>query len=143
MTILTDYIESAEGVPMVWGESDCSAWVANWVSHATGVSLPLPQWSTRREAQRLIVDAGSLHALWSDALAGTRFYRTWQPVDGDVGIINTGLAGPVGCIFCCGMSIDGYKANAVAVRSENGVNLMGLRPANMIAAWSIGYEDTN
>ena len=142
MTKLTEYIEKAEGTPLIWGESDCTAWAASWVSEASGVLLDIPEWNSRRDAKRLIVEAGSLLELWSGVLSRSSFYRTWQPVNGDVGIINTGIYGPVGCIFCCGLPIEEYRATAVAVRSEKSASLMGLRPENMIAAWSIGYEET-
>lgn len=124
---LRAYIEAAHGDPVVWGVSDCSAWSARWVEQVTGRTVTMPAWQSPEEAYALIADAGSLTALWTDALLATGVWLTGVPQAGDVGVIDTGRFGQVGGIFLAG----GY----FAWRAENGTRF--LIPRHIVKAWSI------
>ncbi len=132
-TEYVDWKQQWDGVPVVWGESDCTAWAARWVEFATGKKLDLPKWNSRRDAQRLIAEAGSLEALWDEHLAKVGIYQTSEARWGDVGIMNTTVAGPVGGIFS-------PWAAGFNWRAEDGIRLLSIRPANLIAIWSVGYN---
>ncbi|WP_149746730.1 hypothetical protein [Rhizobium sp. RU35A] len=106
MTILdelTSFLEESADVPLVWGQSDCTAWSAAWVERATGCRIVMPEWSSRDEAMEYIAGAGSLANLWSDIIddddSGVLMDGHGEPSAGDVGIIETHLAGQVGGVF--------------------------------------------
>ena len=114
---------------MVWGVSDCSMWAAGWVGQVCGRAVCLPQWASREEAHALIRDAGSLDALWCEALLSYRGVReTGVPDHGDVGIIHTGRFGQVGGIFLHG----GYFAWRVEP-----AGVLFLMPREIVRVWSI------
>lgn len=122
------YIAQAQDAPMQWGVSDCSKWSAGWVELACGRPVALPRWSSHREARHLIDKAGSLDALWSDALAAYGLREVGVPELGDVGIIDTGRFGQVGGIFLHG----GY----FAWRAEPS-GVLFLMPRDIVRVWSI------
>ncbi|WP_174804340.1 DUF6950 family protein [Martelella limonii] len=130
-----DWIAQWSETPITWGVDDCSAFAALWIKDARGIDVPLPQWSSRKEAKRLIAEAGSLYALWQEALAKSHIYEI--PIHrvrtGDVGILNTTISGPVGGIFFA-------YGGGFASRFNDGVKRLPVRPANVIAAWSVGYQ---
>ncbi|MBM3090276.1 hypothetical protein GFB56_05540 [Ensifer sp. T173] len=120
------FIEESMKTPLVWGVSDCSSWPAAWVEKITGTSIMLPVWGSETEAFTLIAAAGSLEALWHQALAVSGLRQTGAPELGDVGIIETRVCGQVGGIF--------LPAGLFAWRAEIGVRM--LVPRQVVAAWS-------
>ena len=126
---LSLYIHKTGVLPVAWGESDCTAWPAKWVEYVHGRSLDLPRWGSADEAHAMIAEAGSLERLWSGALDvyGLR-ERLGDPVCGDVGIIETRIAGQVGVIF--------IHESLAALRGEpRGVRCIGTR--QIVKAWAI------
>jgi hypothetical protein len=125
---LLAFLEEWQDKPIVWGESDCSAWPALWFRIATGDSVLLPAYSARGEAVRHIVRAGSLVALWRASLADTRAYEI-EPEEarlGDVGVIEMS-DGPKGFIFA--------NAEFGYVKAEIGI--LPLPARHIVAAWRV------
>jgi hypothetical protein len=125
------YAEEAFEQPMVWGDSDCTAWARAWVESVTGRRIRLPKWSSRDEAVDRIEKAGSLEALWSGALDAYGLpEQLREPQPGDVGIIDTHLAGQIGGIF--------LNHGIFAWRAEPaGVRLIRPRPRTIVKVWAI------
>lgn len=115
--------------PAIWGVSDCCAWPAKWVKMATGLTVPLPAYSTQGEAARLIAKAGSLAALWRPRMAEIRLSRI-HPEDarlGDVGIVDH-EEGHKGFIFSASPLLGYIKAE---------VGIAAYPPSTAIAAWRV------
>ncbi|MEQ1403827.1 hypothetical protein ABK249_02680 [Neorhizobium sp. Rsf11] len=134
MTDISDklkaFLAEAEGAPMVWGESDCSTWPALWVERVRGIKIPLPKWSSRDEAHALMREAGSLAALWEEALGECGIFETGGPETGDVGVILSHAHGQAGGIFIDG----GY----FAWRAEpQGYRILRPRQNTIVKVWSI------
>ncbi|RKE84598.1 hypothetical protein [Rhizobium sp. AG855] len=132
MTIadLKPYLDAAADQPMVWGESDCTMWVARWIELVRGERLHMPQWKSRDEAHALIAAAGSLLSLWDDVLARAGIFETGQTEAGDIGVILTHQYGQCGGIFLDG----GY----FAWRAEPaGYRMLHPRARTILKAWSI------
>lgn len=128
--MLKFYLAEAEDAPMVWGESDCSTWPAKWVERARGVGVSLPDWSSREEAHALMREAGSLVALWDEALSECGLFETGVPETGDVGVILSHSHGEAGGIFLYG----GY----FAWRAEpKGYRILRPRQKTIVKVWSI------
>jgi hypothetical protein len=128
---LRRHIERSATDPVVWGESDCTAWAARWVGDFHDRSLALPRWRSREEAYALIASAGSLAALWSDALA--RFglpERFDAPQAGDVGIIETRVAGQVGVIFI-------HDALVAWRGAPTGARFLRPHPQAIVKVWAL------
>lgn len=126
---LRAHVDAAANSPVVWGESDCTAFAAAWVATETGRPLALPAYGSRDEAERLIAAAGGLSAAWGEVLSRSGFAQTGAPALGDVGVIET-TKGEVGVVFAAG----GFAL----WRSEAGV--MPIRPARVVAAWAVPGE---
>lgn len=134
MTDIPDLLQAflAETVdkPMVWGVSDCTTWPAEWVERACGVTLPHLAYADRDEARALIEKAGSLVAVWDEALAQTHLMETGVHEAGDVGIIETHAYGQCGGIF--------IDENYFAWRAEpQGYRVLRPRPRTILKVWSI------
>ncbi|WLR92184.1 DUF6950 family protein [Shinella zoogloeoides] len=125
---LRAYLDAAGDAPMAWGISDCSRWAAGWVALVHGRPVDLPRWTSREEAHGLIREAGSLAALWADALFAFGLDEAGVPDAGDVGIIDTGRFGQVGGIFLSG----GYFAWRAEPRG-----ILILLPRSIVRVWSI------
>lgn len=110
---LQAFLTRFEGVPVVWGESDCSAAPALWWNEETGRKVELPAYSSREEAHAIIRRRGGLDAVWDDiaAQAGA-CQRYGDPEVGDVAIIDTRLHGQIGGI--CG------AGRILIIRKDNG-----------------------
>jgi hypothetical protein len=125
------YVEAAKDEPMVWGESDCTAWPRRWVEAFHGRRMALPAWSSREEAVAHIERAGSLERLWSDALDEYGLFERFHPPRaGDVGIIHTHLAGPVGGIFL-NHGLFAWRATPCGVR------MLLPREKTIIKVWAL------
>ncbi|TDX72594.1 hypothetical protein EDE05_12815 [Neorhizobium sp. R1-B] len=128
--MLKAYLAEAEDAPMIWGENDCSTWPAKWVERVRGVSVPLPAWFSREEAHALMRKAGSLVALWDEALSECGIYETAVAGIGDVGVILSHAHGEAGGIFLDG----GY----FAWRAEpKGYRILRPRQNTIVKVWSI------
>ena len=125
---LTAYVEAAAEAPVVWGESDCSAWPARWVSQELDRPVPLPPYASRAEAHALIAGAGGLVNLWRRAAVRLGLPETAEPQLGDVGVIRLSDR-DVGGIFAHG--------GIVLLRTDTGVKPLQPRPQFIVAAWSL------
>lgn len=110
---LQAFLARFEGVPVAWGQSDCSAAPALWWSEETGKEVELPAYSSRDEAHAIIKRMGGLDAVWDDiaAQAGA-MERYGDPEVGDVAIIDTRKYGLIGGI--CG------AGRILIIRKDNG-----------------------
>jgi hypothetical protein len=127
------YVEAARDVPAEWGRTDCSAWVAEWVTLATGRPVRVPRYASEAEARALIAGSGSLETIW-------RFYAgelelreidvaSKVPALGDIGLVITETCGVIGGI---------WAENAVFVwRASGGVRLLMPRVSDVVAAWEV------
>ncbi|MCF1452301.1 DUF6950 family protein [Agrobacterium vitis] len=128
---LRAHIEATGTTPCEWGKSDCTSFAAAWIETVHGRPVKRPRWKSKERAMALIKKRGSLLDLWSDVLGDFGLLRGMGgmvPEPGDVGLINTHLAGVVGGIF--------VKPHLFAWRSEPfGTRLMHIR--SFEAFWSI------
>ena len=133
--LLQAHIEAVEGKPVVWGESDCTSWAAAWVRAATGAKVPiLGAYTSLDEAHTLIDEAGGLDVLWTRALAQIDIFPTpYDPILGDVGVVNTSRFGPVGVIF---------GQDGIALwRADNGTGLLRPRRRDIIKVWALPVSE--
>ncbi|WP_368517488.1 hypothetical protein [Rhizobium sp.] len=128
---LRAYVEAAEKQPVVWGESDCSAWAAKWVGAFHGRKLSVPHWRSQVEARQLIAEAGSLAALWTKVLSEYGLQQRYgAPEAGDVGIIETQVAGQVGVIFI-------HDALVVWRGEPAGARFLRPHPKAIVKVWAL------
>jgi hypothetical protein len=125
------YVEAAKEEPMVWGDSDCTAWPRRWVEQFHGRRMRLPHWSSREDAVAFIEKAGSLEELWSPALDeyGMR-EQFYAPEPGDVGIIHTHVAGQIGGIFL-NHGLFAWRA------TPSGVRVLLPRVKTIVKVWAL------
>lgn len=111
---------------VTWGEDDCTAVAARWLWE-NGHSFALPRYTSRREAQEIIIRHGGLVETWR-ALLPASVAETGDPQLGDIGIIDTRKFGPVGVIFA---------AAGVCLwrRDEGGFHF--IKPRTFLRAWAI------
>lgn len=129
--LLQAHCEAVEGLPVVWGQNDCTTWAKAWVETATGRSVPLlGTYSSIEEAHALIDESGGLDTLWMRALARAGIHSTpYDPALGDIGVVNTSRFGPVGVIFA---------QDGVALwRADNGTALLRPRRRDIIKVWAL------
>ena len=84
------YIGRVVDRPWVWGETDCTSWLAGWVAERTGVDVGASLRSrgrSRRSAARIVSDAGGLASLCDGLMREAGCRQTRWPQDGDVGVI--------------------------------------------------------
>ena len=124
--LLQDHILEVMDKPAVFGVDDCSPWCSAWVEKATGVRVIDPDWRSWDEAKAKIDRAGSLCALWDEALAGSNLWETGIPTFGDVGIVETRIAGQVSGIF--------LNQGRFVWRVKVGVSY--LMPREIVKAWT-------
>lgn len=97
---LAAYIGASADLPHEWGKSDCTSWAAAWIESVHQRRVRRPLWKNKAQAEALIARRGSLLDLWSDVLDEFGLLRGHgEPQAGDVGLIETHLAGVVGGIF--------------------------------------------
>ena len=113
--------------PAEWGVDDCSPWCASWVETAIGERVIEPDWHSWEEAEAKIRSAGSLCALWVEALSCSSLSPVYgQPIFGDVGIVDTRIAGQVSGIF--------LDHGRFVWRVRDGVSF--LMPRTIVKAWT-------
>lgn len=57
---VAEYLVEQARRPFVWGETDCVQLAAGMYEHLTGVRLPIPTYSSEREATRVLAELGGL-----------------------------------------------------------------------------------
>lgn len=127
------FVQQLHRTPFIWGESDCTAWPAAWIEAEHGRPVARPYWHSEAEAMRLIAEAGSLDALWCDVLSGFGLRRgeAWEtPEIGDVGIIDTRLAGQVGGMFL-------NHGNFIWRGDPFGTRMIHARRHTIVAFWKV------
>jgi|GEM_PF-1653821 len=125
--MLKEHIEATFERKAVFGVDDCTPWVDAWQAKFTGARfMAKPDWSSWEEAKAKIDAAGSLCALWEEALFGTSFTETYQPSFGDVGIVETRITGQVSGIF--------LDHGRFVWRVNIGVSF--LMPRTIVKAWT-------
>ncbi|MHC3940231.1 DUF6950 family protein [Paenochrobactrum sp. BZR 201-1] len=127
--LLKSFIEGWKDVPVVWGESDCTAYAAKWVEIATGCPMArLADYSSKDEALEIIAQHGGLLALWSNALAQAGIFENrGDPQLGDVALVRTADYGDIGVIIA--------NDGACILRTETGTRF--LRPRSFVKVWAI------
>ncbi len=128
MTLLQEWVEKTSGDPVVWGKTDCTAYCVEWVKYAYGVDFSLPAYTSRKEAQKLIAEAGCLADLWGKQILKHGGYEVFEPQEGDVGVIETSDHGQVGVIFT--------GRGAMIWKGEGGVVFLGGNPKSIAKVWS-------
>ncbi|KKX28222.1 hypothetical protein [Rhizobium sp. LC145] len=125
--LLQDHIDAVSSKDAQWGVDDCSPWADEWQAMFTGERvIPEPDWHSWEEAEAKISAAGSLCALWEEALIGELLWETGAPEFGDVGIINTRIAGQVSGIF--------LDHGRFVWRVRRGVSM--LMPREIVKVWT-------
>lgn len=123
--MLRAYMEAAG--PVVWGESDCCAFVAGWIAIATGRTLRLPKYASQDEALALIKAAGGLVPLCERVLAPLHLAPTATPGLGDIGVVRLSI-GDRGAIFA---------ADGIALLRREPAGCVFMRPKTILAAWAV------
>lgn len=109
---LAAFLQSLEGVPTVWGETDCSATPWRWL-RARGISASLPAYASREEARAIVARHGDLVATWDACLDGSGVgERFGDPHLGDIAVIDTRLHWQIGGIVAHG--------GILAIRKDDG-----------------------
>lgn len=121
---LTAFVAEGARTPFVWGASDCTIWVADWVFSETGIDLAAGRRSSYASAlgcRRLLQRAGGLSVLVADLMASAGFAETDAPLVGDAGLIMT-AAGPM-------MAIS--TGERWALKTADGVAVIAADPLKM------------
>lgn len=127
--LLQEFV-TASADPVVWSVSDCTAWARAWVKRATGIDVPVLPYANRDDAMALIAREGGLPAIWGRALGEAGLFETDQPQLGDIGLVDTRIAGPIGVIFAQG-------GCALRRRDDGGVFTFATAHRALIKAWAI------
>jgi hypothetical protein len=109
---LTAWLGALDGVPCVWGESDCCMLLAGWL-RSLGVAMDLPAYASEAEARRIIARAGGLVALLDPIASKAGLQPVHHPRFGDVCVIALEHA-QVGAIwlhgpYCAVRTDDGWR----------------------------------
>ena len=112
--------------PVAWGEDDCTAVCAQWLWR-NGHPFDLPAYSSRREAQAIIVKHGGLVETWDALLPPSVCEQIGDPEIGDIGIIDTRKYGPVGVIVA-------QAGICLWRRDEGGFHF--IKPRSFLKAWA-------
>lgn len=115
--------------PVVWGESDCCAFVAKWIAMERHAEIALPAYSNWKEASALIASSGGLVAMVSPMLASAGLFETSAPQLGDIGVVALSEH-HVGAIFC---------DHGIAVLRAEPHNTFFLRPREryILKSWAV------
>lgn len=126
---LGDYLTAATRERWAWGVRDCTTFPGDWAC-TWGRGDPMAEWrgqySTDRDAYRLIGHAGGLVELWRRGLASIGLGEVDAPEIGDVGVVmalTDAGAEPVGAI---------WTGERWAWRADAGV-MFG--PGEVLAIW--------
>jgi hypothetical protein len=125
---LTAFLRATAEGAFVFGQTDCSMTVANWVKAARGRDPGAPlrgRYSTRLGWVRIVNRAGGLLPVFSRLLRQAGLRRTATPVPGDVGLVTVPRFGVFG---------------AIKVKRGWFVRMQGrvvIAPFKHIAAWKV------
>jgi|GEM_PF-2898438 len=129
---LTSFITGTAGEPWRLRFSDCAPWACRWIEVAIGVEVPLPEYSTQREAVAVLRNHGGLKSLATMIGKQIGLEETLAPRRGDVGLIQNKLVmGGVILAICLG---SGKWAARVALTSQN-ATISGP----VLKAWSVPW----
>lgn len=127
---LRAYVRESDGVPVIWGQSDCSTWAAQWVSDETGRDIDWPAYDSSTTAQAIIDAAGGLENVWAALARQAGLAINYdEPKLGDVGIVHTSRFGDVGGIFAHG--------GVFLWRHEKGVGTLSPIHKTIVRVWSL------
>lgn len=125
---LAEFVAHWKDRPVIWGESDCTAFAAEWVKTIRGERVPfLADYNSRDEAHHLIAYYGGLSSIWSQALARIGVFETPSPQLGDVAIVQLADYGEVGVVM--------GNDRVSILRTDDGTRF--LRPRSFVKVWSI------
>ena len=125
---LTDFLRAGARATFVWGEIDCSLFMADWCRVRRGVDPAASlrgRYSTAAGAMRHVLRLGGFEAMARSLMAGCGFAATNAPRPGDVGLVEHPTVGPVFAIRC---------ALGWAVKSPEGV---AVDDFPTVVAWSV------
>jgi hypothetical protein len=123
---LTAFLAEGSALPFVWGERDCTLWVADWIKAERGFDPAAARrgsYATASECWRLLRRAGGLASVVTVALAQASLAETDAPDVGDVGLVETAV-GPMMAI-CTGA--------AWALKSIDGIAILPIAPVRVWA----------
>ena len=81
--------------PWVWGECDCTMWVADWIKAVSGIDPAeryRGRYRTQRGAEHVLKHRGGFVQMVGWRMDDAGFARTAAPGDGDVGIVKAPIA---------------------------------------------------
>ena len=131
------YLNRCSSQPFIWGTSDCSLFVADWVQAKTGkdpaehlrklYDSPLSlQKALREMGLDWIKDPVGVA---SDCMARADLARTDNPGVGDVGVIALPMGGGAVSAICTG--------DAWAAKAESGITTANAAGVRVLAAWRV------
>jgi hypothetical protein len=112
---LSAFLRAGARSTFVWGEIDCSLFMADWCRAMRGVDPAASlrgRYRTALGAMRHVRRLGGFEAMARSLMAGCGFTTTEAPQPGDVGLVTHPVVGPVFAIRC---------ALGWAVKSPEGV----------------------
>lgn len=124
---LAAFLEPYAEKPVEWGADDCTACCAKWLWR-NGHPFDLPPYSSKREAQAIIVRHGGLVEAWDAFLPASIGERFETPELGDIGIIDTRLHGPVGVIIAQG---------GICLWRDEHRGFHWIKPRSFIKVWAV------
>lgn len=124
---LRDHLAFGAGIPFVWGVVDCSLWVCDWIAterHRDPAAHLRGTYDDEVSCSRLLTREGGLVTLASRLADESGLLATFNPVTGDVGVIETRL-GPFLMIS---------TGSRWACKTTSGVL---FAPARVLKAWAV------
>lgn len=100
---LNAFLRAGARATFVWGEIDCSLFMADWCRKMRGVDPAASlrgRYRTALGAMRHVRRLGGFEAMARKLMAGCGFVTTDAPRPGDVGLVEHPVVGPVFAIRC-------------------------------------------
>jgi len=115
---LSAFLRAGAGATFVWGEIDCSLFMADWCRKVRGVDPAASlrgRYRTALGAMRHVRRLGGFEAMARKLMAGCGFATTNAPRPGDVGLVKHPVVGPVFAVRCrIGWAVKSPEGIAVA-----------------------------
>lgn len=125
------YIAATAPLAWVWGETDCTSWLAGWIAARTGRDVGADlrrRGRSKRAVARLVNGAGGLVTLCAGLMREAGCELTRWPENGDVGVVRL----PIGRR---GRPVCALRAGGKwVIRTADGVLVV---PVLAIAAWRV------